>query len=267
MLIINPKYGLGNRMQTIDSALAIARALNTKLLVLWVRDSACNSRMNDLFETRTLPCRVIELREGMVSGFLDQYAKKIFCRFNNLHLGPKKADRLSQENNFIEILSKYRHIYIRTYSRFFYSPDASPFAPFHPRASLQAAIDTYRKPNCIGIHIRRGDNKHAMAHSPLSEFIKQMKEELRLDPNVFFFLATDDPSSEQRLQTEFPGKLIIHKKQSLDRNNPQTIRDAVIDLYSLANCRKLIGSHWSSFSRTAAEMNEIEQLILYVPST
>ena len=270
MLIINPKCGLCNRMQTRDSSLALARQLNAPLTIFWVRNRDC-SRMKDLFELRDLPCRVIELREGIVSGFLDRYAKKFFGRFNNLHLGQKKANRLREQKNPVETLSGYRHIYIRTYSRFFYAPEAAPFTPFRPKKSLQAIIDTYRKPNCIGIHIRRGDNRKAIAHCPLSEFIKQMNEELRVDPNVCFFLATDDPSSEKRLQAEFPGKITVHRKQSLDRNSPQAIRDAVIDLYSLANCRKLIGSYWSSFTDTAAEIGGIEKATIHssthTPST
>ena len=36
----------------------------------------------------------------------------------------------------------------------------------------------------------------------------------------------------------------------------------MIDLFSLASCRKLIGSHYSSFSRTAADIHGIERVII-----
>ena len=48
-------------------------------------------------------------------------------------------------------------------------------------------------------------------------------------------------------------------------NDPRGIQDAVIDLYSLANCRKLIGSYWSSFSEVAAQLRGIELVIAKDP--
>jgi len=44
------------------------------------------------------------------------------------------------------------------------------------------------------------------------------------------------------------------------RQNGYSVSNAGLDY--LANCRKLIGSHWSSFSHTAAEINGIERVIL-----
>ena len=172
-------------------------------------------------------------------------------------------NRFLGQRKWFEALSKHRHIYINTYCRFYHTPREPLFTGFQPKNPLQQIIETYRLDNRIGVHVRRTDNKNAIAHSPTSSFIEQMNKELSKDPNVTFFLSTDEPAVEHKLQSEFPGKIVVHKKQSLDRNNPPAIQDAVIDLYSLANCRKLIGSYWSSFSHTASEINEIERVVIY----
>ena len=39
------------------------------------------------------------------------------------------------------------------------------------------------------------------------------------------------------------------------------MQDALIDLWCLAASRKIIGSYWSSFTDTAADMGGIEKVI------
>ena len=43
------------------------------------------------------------------------------------------------------------------------------------------------------------------------------------------------------------------------RDEPAAIADAVADLYALSGCSKIIGSYWSSFTDTAAELRGIER--------
>lgn len=93
---------------------------------------------------------------------------------------------------------------------------------------------SYREENMIGVHVRRTDNRRSIAHSPIEKFIEYINQEIKKDNNVKFFLATDDSSVEIKLQTIVPNKIIVHRKKSLDRNNPLAIQDAVIDLYCLA---------------------------------
>lgn len=113
-----------------------------------------------------------------------------------------------------------------------------------------------------GIHIRRTDNEMAVKYSPTSLFIDKMEKLLRINPNVKFFLATDEPSEERLFLDRFGDSIITHHKKSFDRNDPQAIRDAVIDLWFLAHCRKIYGSYWSSFSDVAALWGNIEKEIL-----
>jgi hypothetical protein len=76
------------------------------------------------------------------------------------------------------------------------------------------------------------------------------------------FLATDSPDEEKRLREIFAYRIITHPKRSVDRQNPQAIKDALIDLFCLSKCKKIIGSYWSSFTETACELNNIERVII-----
>ena len=114
----------------------------------------------------------------------------------------------------------------------------------------------------VAIHIRRTDNVKSVRYSPTSLFTEKIAEVLSENPAVRFYLATDDATEETTLQQRFPGKIIIYKKESLDRNSPVAIRDAVIDLYNLAHCGKIYGSFWSSFSDIAALWGGIEKEVL-----
>jgi DNA-directed RNA polymerase subunit N (RpoN/RPB10) len=89
-----------------------------------------------------------------------------------------------------------------------------------------------------------------------------MRAEQASDPAVTFFLATDSPQVAATMFEEFGARVLQHPKKSLSRDDPEAIRDALIDLYCLANCRKLIGSYWSSFTDTAWEMRQIEHVIV-----
>jgi hypothetical protein len=79
---------------------------------------------------------------------------------------------------------------------------------------------------------------------------------------VKFVVATDFLEVQQELENIFPGRIIIHNKSSLDRSSPAAIRDAVIDLYCLAQTRKLIGSYGSSFTETASKLGDVETVVV-----
>ena len=51
----------------------------------------------------------------------------------------------------------------------------------------------------------------------------------------------------------FPGGVVTRPKV-FARDKASGVRDALVDLLLLSRCRLIIGSHWSSFSETAAEL-------------
>ena len=92
-----------------------------------------------------------------------------------------------------------------------------------------------------------------------------VRHELALDPRVQFFLATNDRREEAALRAEFGARLHAYPKESLNRGDARAGRDAMVDLYCLAGCRKLLGSQHSSFTDTAAAIRGISLTIVRAP--
>lgn len=116
-------------------------------------------------------------------------------------------------------------------------------------------------PSCVGIHIRRTDNRPAIGKSSTECFIECMKKELDSDPDTRFYLATDDLEEERIIRAAFPGRILSNEKRCLRRDSAEGIQDALLDLYCLANTRKIIGSYFSSFTDIAADMRKIPKII------
>ncbi|WP_146138142.1 hypothetical protein [Chamaesiphon polymorphus] len=278
VICIKPIGGLCNRLRAIDSAIAVAKENHSSVHVIWPMNDLLNCRFEDLFE---LPASIDKIGQPNTSGWLNKaiekfYRTKIGGVFQDLYLryivrsfdvvltydrmeGYKNCDY--QGCDFAAMTANKR-AYITTFHAFYDA--ARPFADFVPVRQLQNIIDDYTKgfENVIGVHIRRTDNRQSLAASPTTEFVELMQTEVRQDSNVRFFVATDSPSEEEYLNQTFPGRIITYPKKSLARHDPEAIKDAVIDLYCLSKCRKLIGSYYSSFTDTAHQINGIEYTIV-----
>ena len=68
-----------------------------------------------------------------------------------------------------------------------------------------------------------------------------------------FFLATDDPAVRNRLASRYGSRLLVRDGSS-DRSTPAGMRGAVVDLWTLARCDRLLASFGSTFAPTAATL-------------
>ena len=263
MMTLVPQGGLCNRMRVMNSAFAFAARVPISLEIIWCRDATLNCSLSELFSIGFEACRVTEFDLNTRVGRFAFAARRWLCR-------AKKKIWIDQGNLFdLDMFDekllqdiKLTGCYLETYSSFFYNP--LPFSDLILTEENQAKVDAYliHLSNAVGVHIRRTDNENSILNSPTSMFQEAMKRELDLDPNVIFYLATDSPEEEIFFREVFPNNIVCHKKTSYDRNDPKAIRDALIDLYCLANCRKLIGSYYSSFTETASEIRGIAKQVI-----
>jgi len=258
---------LGNRLRAIGSAVALAGITGRWLTVNWYQTKDLNSAFRDLFETDGLPFNLLEhdargLREVIPKSIwrLREHALGMLSR---PILSPIEAEALAGKVDELKAISSRKGtFFIRTYSRLIDDPEV--FSYFRPARELQRIIDDYlpRLRRAVGVHIRRTDNHLSVGRSPTSRFIELMQIERERDPGTQFFLATDSPDEVRRITSEFGAAVFEHAKVSLNRNSPQAIRDAVVDLYCLASCRKLLGSYGSTFSDAAGEIYQIDRVIV-----
>lgn len=256
MLIIQPSGGLCNRMRVINSAWELAKKRKERLIVLWYLCPELNCPFEALFRP------VKEIRIINIRSLADP--RKLFYqliarqRFGNDDILNHKTDGILHRD-FYESLKN--PVYLFTWEHFYPSHDYHfyvPSAPLQKRIDLLTA--SFQK-RCVGVHIRRTDNTVSMGKSTTEQFIALMKLELDRHPETCFFLATDDNKEEALLRKTFPGRIISNELRVQDRNSVEGMQDALIDLWCLAACCKIIGSYWSSFTDTAADMRGIEKVI------
>lgn len=258
-VIVQPFGGLCNRMRAIAAAAKLADMLGRKMCVLWTRDASLNAPFYKLFDKFPFP--VIELHSGSFKHRLIMYfCRRVLCYKFYDDVWVNKYARKKPYESWCNCMISHP-IYIITCSDIFMN--GVDYSIFHLADDLQSrTLPSFN--NVIGIHIRRSDNEESIRFSPTKLFISKIDEEIAADPTVRFYLATDDPIEEENFLSKYPDKITVYKKGSLDRNTPIAIRDAVIDLYNLAHCRKIYGSYWSSFSNVAALWGGIEKEVLKI---
>lgn len=257
-IIVIPTGGLCNRMRTIVGAASLADVLNCSVSVIWTQDATLNAKFSDLFEP--LPFPVKDVRQ---SSICHRIQKKIWTKLNHYMVIDDEWILSNTRNkpieSYIETLID-KNILIISCQDIIRTGDYSIFKPIETLRSK--ILPEFSNQDIIGIHIRRTDSVLSIRHSPTSLFVEKIHEELNINPDRKFFVATDDPKEEQTLKNEFGDHILIHKKQSLDRNTPAAIYDAVVDLYSLSICSKIYASYFSSFSDIAALLGRKEKIVL-----
>ncbi|MEO1350765.1 MAG: hypothetical protein AAFW84_18470 [Cyanobacteria bacterium J06635_15] len=261
MITVEPIGGLCNRLRSLVSVLALGRELQQDIHLIWNLDGSLNCPFDELF---IVPQKIVRLNQrGRIRKRLAPLFRS-FYRYDWV-LNPETLRHLKAENYDFRQLKDYRKVYLQTdFGCFRANLDYSELKlhPMHQQKLGQYA-ELFARANVVGVHIRRGDNLDARQHSPLKEFIKQIKIEIAQDQNVCFFVATDDPDIENTLKENFPKQVFIHPKQSRLRSQRQGIYDALIDLYGLASCRKVIGSYYSSFTDVACCLRGAEKVVIY----
>jgi hypothetical protein len=263
-IIIEPRGGLANRMRVIATGILLSKQLHMELKCIWDENWELNCPFNDIFE----PIEGIQ--------FLEK--KKVYYLFRS------EVDKKSLARNMIKFLNYFiakeyniignhevRKIHdgiidvntYRTNNKINYfrtceelSDDMSELKCFVPKPELKLEISKHCRnfnKKTIGVHIRRTDHNISIQKSPTELFIKRIAKDINNDPQINFFLATDDIKTESILKSEFGDKIYSIKKE-YSRDNSQGIKDAVVDFYCLANSSKIYGSYWSSFSYIASRI-------------
>lgn len=269
MITVKPTSGFGNRLRVIDSALSMAKSLNQPLCVIWERSFDLNCGFYKIF-SKNNEFTVIEKTSGplktRIMKKLPDVLDKIRIKYPfsyDVVLHNNEIERIKKSGNDFSFCRSAKEIYIQSCHHFF--TEESSFSWFKPTDEISKTVSKYTSAfsqNTIGLHIRRADNIRSVKHSPLNEFIRMMNIEIEKDNNCRFFLATDSISEEKILKDKFGARIISHPK-ILDRDKEQGIIDAVVDLCCLASTRKIIGSHFSSFSEVAAQLKNIELFQVY----
>jgi GT2 family glycosyltransferase len=255
-------------MRAMDAAISLCQHIDAPIKVYWVKEPDMNCAFTDLFE----PIQGIELIErdpsfalmNLKTNLYDSRLHKLLSDWTILNCQDVKQ-LVHEQFDFRQL--RGRNVLIASFVRFF--PTAKMYDIFVPIKPLQQRIKEETalfNQHTIGIHIRRTDNIESIKHSPTELFERAIKQEILLNPEVCFYLASDCSDTKQQLFQKF-GKRIITNFDQSDRTTKEGIQQALVELYALSHTQKIFGSYWSSFSHTAASINGISQIILYTTDT
>lgn len=275
-IILEPLGGLGNRMRVISSALWLKEHLNCKISVIWNEDEHLNANFYFLFQSIS---DIEIIQKLQIYNYLKHPSKyhglkKVFFHLTNILSGSP----LIIDDNYIYnqiriynidllgILKKYQKVYFKTCEHF---GDAYKYIEvFEPTPQIKEKINSLCirfSEHTIGIHIRRTDHTVSIENSPVDMFIHTMNSEISINPDISFFLSTDDENTESVLLDLFKDRIIINKK-NFSRSTLSGIQDAIVDMYCLARTSKIYGSYWSSFNIAAGAIGKIDVIQLRKPS-
>jgi len=263
-LTLVPDGGLCNRIYAVTSAINFAKNHNLHLTVIWFKDGGMGAGFHDLF---TLPptLKNVEIKDASFIDFF-KYAKPIKSNFF--------LPALYQKLKFGAVYFWYKEQHVSVENWYSSNANANKFYLCHcqkfygnnvfsdlilPVNTIQKRIDEQVKllmSHTIGVHIRRTDFTAAIIHSPLLAFIEKMQQEIAMNPDTNFYVASDSPEEKKNLINIF-GHRIITVEYNLKRDTKDGGIDALIELYTLASTKKIFGSFQSSYSTLASEIKGI----------
>lgn len=264
-LVINPVGGLANRMRAIASGISLARDLRTDFRIIWLKNWEINASFDDIF---LLPEALKgRIRYPSTAEYMLFYSEP---RKRNLYLSKLTLGRFGFSFIGVEAPEDMKTLYAQGFMKkdtcylqggtnlYPYSEDLYRCL-FQPTPEISSAVDANLKrlgEKPCGIHIRRTDNAQSIAGSPDKLFIDEINRILEQAPGTRFYLASDCEATKARFRKKF-GSAIITGDTPARRDTVEGIRDAAVELYTLAACHEVIGSWFSSFSEAAAMLGNI----------
>lgn len=265
-ITIVPFGGLGNRMRVMNSGFYLARALDASVSIIWLQKAELNASLSSLFSSIGFSYRLVS---GFRYALSLRFLKHIFIQkypafyrfflqfFYDCILFDDELKTISQEK-LIQKIGDSKRIFIATCYAFY------PFDSFDNyliNSSLKEKVEALDLPeNTIGVHIRRTDHVDIIQESSLESYIEKMKIEQQKNKDVCFYIATDDDSVKNELKTIF-GQKIRTQSVELSRATEEGIFGAVVDIYALARCSKIICNTKSSFATTAQQLGSAKEII------
>ena len=256
-------------MLAIDSMIRICENIQKDLKVVWIKNEDLGCSFTDLYEPidhSKVKIELIELdkrpfiysdrllddlRQKVYNTILKQYQR---TSFDHVMHASEMALKKTQGYDF-HTLSQYSRPYISSWGRM----DKGKFNSklFRPKEEIQRQIPTFSTPT-IGVHIRRTDHQQVIDKTPIEKFIETMNKEISLAPKTKFFVASDSAEVKSELTNIYKDRIITYTNENAVRSSVDGMINAMVDLYSLANTSKIIGTGISTFTLMASEIKGIE---------
>lgn len=256
-LIIDAKYGLGNRLRAITSAAMLADLSERELIIRWQRDDHCDGDFHTLFDYDGPVDSSDDTPEGaevidlMDKSFRDHFVPDVYFDSRG-DLLVKSAFRLGFQD--------YRG-----------QNEDQMMRGLRPTAEILDMVNSVRNPNDISAHVRmaggaaldtHGDvagdwskqeddtTRRARDRSHYGYFLKRIDELAKEGRGSSIFLASDSAKAYEVFTERYGDKVSWLPRTVYDRSEMQ-LKYALADIILLSRSKILLGSGWSSFTEVA----------------
>ncbi len=253
---IVPFGGLGNRMRVMNASFELNKSLKATLSIIWLVKPELNAPFYTLFkETQHVFRLITGLKYKLFLTFFKHIYVQRFPRFHKAFFGLFYDQILfdndvkgRSEKEVLALLKGKKKVLIATCYSFF---PFQNFDNFVLSKKLERRLSELKlPPEVIGIHVRRTDHSEIIKDSSLEKYDAAIDSETKLNPSVCYYLATDDYEVKAYYKQKLGPKLITQNFE-LSRASIDGVENAVVDIYSLSRCTKLICNSKSSFAVTA----------------
>jgi hypothetical protein len=249
--VLQPFGGLGNRLRTMACARSAAREYGAKLTVIWTVDADVAAFFEELFQP--IPGVKIISKTGRFYGpawWRMKRERLLAGRFiNEFELIEHGVDLSGA--HWKAMLPRVNWLVVRTCQAIHAHPDYSGIVLTD---SLQQQAQSYFPLNqpTLGLHVRRMHNPRAAAASPVALFFAAGEQFLNQHQNNRVLLCSDEADVMQQARTAWGERVIIPPSEQLNRYTLKGMQEAAITMHLLAQCDRVLGSHYSTFGAVAA---------------
>lgn len=242
-------------MRAIDGAIALGQELRRPVRLIWTANANLGCRFDDLFERPDVFADITE-RNGFSGLNIDWPKVRSFISLRSPPSVMCQADveRWLNPGADISWMRSRLGLHMKTHWRILNGYSGQSL--FKPLPGLQDRIDDMLPiaRECIGVHVRRGDHLPSRRHSPTGLFETTLDSELDASPRARFLVVSDDPEEEGRFKQRYGDAVVLNPKVSHDRACKAGVEDALVDLFTVAQTRRILGSAASSFSVMASDL-------------
>ncbi len=249
-LILDPQWGLCNRLRALASARRLCHLTQARCSTTWTWGG-----LHDNFGYMPDVQVYLELPEETgisIEHKLDFHA-------------PEKIRR-------VDVVTA-ETVMVRSGYYFWGSHEAPLFDPAEfrryfpePSLRLKGIVDEFHAMHlngAVGFHIRRTDHALSRICSPDELFVARARKLVAAGKRIF--LATDNSETELKFKQLFGDALVTYPKQKA--SGQRTLRQFdrpsdVIDLFLLAKTEYVVGSFASSYSQVASLLNGSKECVV-----
>jgi hypothetical protein len=263
-LYVHVQHGLGNRLRAMASGMAIAKATDRELIVIWTPDHHCDCHLSDLIEYDRAVLTEIDASElAQAEKYTYMEIEPDACKDAPIPL--KKGSDLY-----------IRTAYVINNEHSNWQSENVVLQSLRPVKAVMDLVNSVEAAARLGVHVRMEgaagtdhnsydspDNWLPTSHQQLNQwrgkshykrFMARIDQLVSAQPGLKVFVAADTSETYQVFHERYGERVSYLSRETFDRSSQQ-LRYALADAILLSRCSYMLGSTWSSFSELAQRLS------------